>query len=131
MHASRQGHKELLLPVGGPIYQSALQAIKESGRDIAMLGVDADLFETDPSTQDFVLTSILKNMHISTYEAVMSSADGSFDPEAYVGTLENEGVGIAPLHNFEGKVDAELVAAVDALKQDIIDGKVSVTSYLS
>ncbi len=122
---------DVLLPVGGPIYQSALQAIKESGRDIAMLGVDADLFETDPSTQDFVLTSILKNMHISTYEAVMSSADGSFDPEAYVGTLENEGVGIAPLHNFEGKVDAELVAAVDALKQDIIDGKVSVTSYLS
>ncbi len=122
---------DVLMPVGGPIYQSALQAIKESGRDVALVGVDADLFNTDESTQDFVLTSILKNMDVSTYEAVMSSAKGEFDAETYIGTLDNGGVGIAPLHNFEGKVDAALVAEVDALKQDIIDGKVTVKSYLS
>ncbi len=122
---------DVLLPVGGPIYQSALQAIKESGRDVALIGVDADLFETDESTKDFVLTSILKNMDVSTYEAVMSSAKGEFDANAYVGTLDNGGVGIAPFHNFEGKVDAALVEEVDALKQEIIDGKVTVKSYLS
>ncbi len=122
---------DVLLPVGGPIYQSALQAIKESGRDVALVGVDADLFQTDESTQDFVLTSILKNMDVSTYEAVMSSANGKFDANAYVGTLDNGGVGIAPFHNFEGKVDAALVKEVDALKQEIIDGKVTVKSYLS
>ena len=78
-----------------------------------------------------MLTSILKNMDVSTYEAVMSSASGEFDANAYVGTLDNGGVGIAPLHNFEGKVDAALVEEVDALKQEIIDGKVTVKSYLS
>ena len=122
---------DVLLPVGGPIYQSALQAIKESGRDVALIGVDADLFQTDETTQDFVLTSILKNMDVSTYEAVISSANGEFDAEAYVGTLDNGGVGIAPFHNFEAKVAPELVSEVDALKQEIIDGKVKVTSYLS
>lgn len=122
---------DVLMPVGGPVYQSALQAIKESGRDVALVGVDADLFQTDESTQDFVLTSILKNMDISTYEAVMSSANGAFDAETYIGTLDNGGVGIAPLHNFEGKVDAALMTEVDALKQDIIGGKVTVKSYLS
>lgn len=122
---------DVLLPVGGPIYQSALQAIKESGNEIVLIGVDADLFETDESTQDFVLTSILKAMDLSTYEAVMSSSDGRFDPEEYVGTLENEGVGIAPFHNFEDKVDPALVDEVEALKQDIIDGTVAVTSYLN
>ena len=122
---------DVLLPVGGPIYQSALQAIKESGRDVVLLGVDADLFQTDESTQDFVLTSILKMMDISTYEAVMSSANGKFDPTAYIGTLENDGVGIAPFHNFEGKVDPALAAEVEALRQDIIDGKVPVKSYLN
>lgn len=121
---------DVILPVGGPIYQSALQAIQESGRDIALIGVDADLFDTDPNTQEFVLTSILKTMDLSTYEAVMASADGSLDFEAYVGTLENGGVGIADLHNFADKVDAALLAEVDALKADIIAGKVTVTSYL-
>ncbi|MFD5226820.1 BMP family protein [Microbacterium sp. NPDC058342] len=121
---------DVLFPVGGPIYQSGLQAIKESGKDIALIGADADLFNTDPTTADFVLTSVLKGMDISTYEAVMSAADGEFSGDPYIGTLENEGVGIAPLHNFESKVDAELVTQVDQIKQDIIDGKITVTSYL-
>ncbi|MDT0158679.1 BMP family ABC transporter substrate-binding protein [Microbacterium sp. ARD32] len=121
---------DVLLPVGGPIYQSGLQAIKDSGKDIALIGADADLFNTDPTTADYVLTSVLKEMDKSTYEAVKSAADGEFTGEPYIGTLENGGVGIAPLHNFEGKVDGELVKKVDQIKQDIIDGKITVTSYL-
>ena len=122
---------DVILPVGGPIYQSAQQAIKESGKDIALIGADADLFVTDPSTADVVLTSVLKAMDLSVYEAVLSSGNGEFDPEAYVGTLENEGVGIADLHNFSDKVDSALQDEVAQLQQDIIDGTVTVTSYLS
>ncbi|MDQ0615869.1 basic membrane protein A [Microbacterium sp. W4I4] len=121
---------DVLLPVGGPIYQSGLQAIKDSGKDIALIGADADLFNTDPTTADYVLTSVLKEMDKSTYEAVMSAADGEFSGEPYVGTLENGGVGIAPLHNFESKVDGELVKKLDQIKKDIVDGKITVTSYL-
>ena len=64
---------DVILPVGGPIYQGALTAIADSGADVAMIGVDADVFETDPNTQDVILTSILKNMKISTYEAIMAA----------------------------------------------------------
>jgi len=122
---------DVLLPVGGPIYESAMDAIADSGRDIALIGVDADLFVTDPSTEGIILTSILKAMDLSAYEAIMAAGEGSFDPTAYVGTLENGGVGIAPLHNFEGKVDAGLVAEVEALQAAIIAGEIPVTSYLS
>jgi basic membrane protein A len=122
---------DVLLPVGGPIYQSAMDAIADSGRDIALIGVDADFFETDPSTQDIVLTSILKQMDVSAYEAIMAAGEGDFDPEAYVGTLENGGVGLAPLHNFEDKVDPALVDEVTALQEAIIAGDVKVTSYLN
>lgn len=122
---------DVIFPVGGPIYQSAQQAIKESGKDIALIGADADLYETDPSTADVVLTSVLKAMDLSTYEAVLSSGNDEFDPTAYVGTLENEGVGIADLHDFSDKVDSGLQDEVTQLRQDIIDGKVTVTSYLS
>ena len=65
-------------------------------------------FETDPTTQDYVLTSILKSMKVSTYEAVMAAGNDEFDFEPYIGTLENDGVGIAPFHNFEDKVSDEL-----------------------
>ncbi len=122
---------DVLLPVGGPIYQSAMDAIADSGREIAILGVDADVFETDPSTQELILTSILKQMDVSVYDAIMAAGQGNFDAEAYVGTLENDGVGIAPLHNFEGVVDADLWAEVEALRDAIIAGEVEVTSYLN
>ena len=42
---------DVILPVGGPIYQSAAAAIADSGKDIALIGVDADVFETDPTVR--------------------------------------------------------------------------------
>ena len=122
---------DVILPVGGPIYQGALTAIADSGKDVAMLGVDADVYETDPTTQDVILTSILKNMKVSTYEAIMAAGEDNFDFEAYVGTLENDGVGIAPFHNFESKISDTLPAELDEVKAGIIDGSIEVKSYLA
>jgi len=122
---------DVILPVGGPIYQGALTAIDAAGSDAVMLGVDADVFETDPNTQDVILTSILKNMKVSTYEAIMSAGSGDeFDFTPYVGTLENDGVGVAPFHNFEDKVSPELAGELDKVKAGIIDGSIKVQSYL-
>jgi basic membrane protein A len=124
---------DVLLPVGGPIYQGALTAIADSGKDVAMLGVDADLYQTDPNTKDVVLTSVLKNMKISTYEAITSAEKDSanFDFSPYVGTLENNGVGIAPFHDFESKVNPDLTSKLDTIKKGIIDGSIPVNSYLN
>jgi basic membrane protein A len=122
---------DVILPVGGPIYQGALTAIEDSGADVAMIGVDADFFETDPTTQDVVFTSILKNMKVSTYEAVLAAGNDQFDFEPYVGTLENDGVGIAPFHNFESKISDTLAGELEELEAGIIDGSVEVTSYLN
>ena len=122
---------DVILPVGGPIYQGALTAIADSGRDIAMIGVDADQFETDPATQDVIMTSIQKGMDVSTYDTVMAASNGEFDPTAYVGTLENEGVSLAPFHNFEDKVSDSLADEIEQVKAGIIDGSIKVESYLN
>ncbi|MGX5680826.1 BMP family lipoprotein [Schumannella luteola] len=122
---------DILLPVGGPIYQSAVAAITDSGKDIALLGVDADLFETDPSTQDIILTSILKGIKNATHDVVAAAAANDYSNEAYVGTLENEGVGYAPFHNFESLVSPDLQGELDEIQAGIIDGSITVTSYLA
>ena len=122
---------DVLLPVGGPIYQSAAAAIREAGREIAMIGVDADFTETDPSVADLMLTSILKQIDVATYEAVLAAGNGEFDPEPYIGTPENGGVGIAPFHDFESKVSDTLQGELDDLQAAIIAGDVEVTSYLA
>jgi basic membrane protein A len=122
---------DVLLPVGGPIYQSAAAAIRDAGREIALLGVDADVYETDPTVGDLLLTSIRKGIDVATYDAVLAAGKGEFDATPYVGTLENGGVGIADYHDWASKVPAELDAAVQELKAAIISGEVKVSSYLA
>jgi len=122
---------DVLLPVGGPIYQSAASVIRDSGRDIALIGVDADVYETDPSVADLLLTSIRKLIDVGVEDAVMAAGSDEFDVAPFVGTLENEGVGLAPFHDFESKVSADLQGELDTITAGIIDGSIPVTSYLS
>ncbi|PZQ89653.1 MAG: BMP family ABC transporter substrate-binding protein [Leifsonia xyli] len=119
---------DVLLPVGGPIYQSAGEAIREKGGDIALIGVDADVFNTDPKVADLLLTSVMKGVDSGVYDTVKAAAEGKFDITPYVGTLENGGVGIAPFHDWESKVPADLGKKLDDLKAKIISGDIKVES---
>lgn len=122
---------DVLLPVGGPIYQSAGEAIRDSGGDLAMLGTDADVFVTDPSFGDLLLVSILKGMDVAVENAVLEAGQGNFDVTPFVGTLENTGVGISPFHDFESKVDPKLQSELDAIKAGIIDDSIDAKSVSS
>ncbi len=124
---------DVLLPVGGPIFLSAAEAIRDQGDDsgIVMIGVDADLYETSPDYADLFLTSILKGMSQGVQTVVEEAAAGEFSNEPYVGTLENDGVGIAPFHDFEGSVDPELQTQLDEIREGIIAGDITVESPAS
>jgi basic membrane protein A len=122
---------DVLLPVGGPIYQSAASAIRSAGRDIALIGVDADVFETDPTVADLLLTSIQKRIDTGVYDTIIAAGGGKFDPTPFVGTLENGGVALAPFHDFESKVNPSLQGELDKIKAGIIDGSIKVNSYLA
>jgi basic membrane protein A len=125
---------DVIFPVGGPIFQSAGAAITDSKKDIALLGADADVYNTFPQYDKLYLTSVLKGIDPATQAVVKASAKqakGTFDNVAYVGNLKNDGVGIAPFHDFKSKVDAGLQGELDKLKADIISGTLTVKSYLS
>lgn len=122
---------DVILPVGGPIFLSAGEAIRDSGREIALIGVDADAYETAPELADLFLTSIQKGVDVGVYEVVMNASTGDFDNTPFVGTLENGGVGLAPFHDFEDKVSPDLAAELEAIEADIISGAITVESPAS
>jgi basic membrane protein A len=122
---------DVLLPVGGPIFQSGGAAIEENGGDIVLLGCDADVFETFPTYSDLYFTSILKDMKTAVADVVLAAEAGDFDAAPYIGTLENNGVGIAPFHEYEDQVADTLQGELDEIKASIIAGDITVTSYLS
>ncbi len=122
---------DVILPVGGPIYQSAAAAIADSGKDTLMLGVDSDLAVADDSVKDITLVSIMKAIDVSVYDTTIAASKGEFDPTPYIGTLKNEGVKLSSFHDFESKLPSGLADELAALQKQIISGEIVVESVNS
>ncbi|HOQ22088.1 BMP family lipoprotein [Microbacterium paulum] len=119
---------DVILPVGGPVYQSAAAAIADSGKSTLMLGVDSDLAVADPSVTDITLVSIMKAIDVSVYDATIAASKGDFDPTPYIGTLKNQGVKLSSFHDFESKLPAGLTDELTKLQEEIIAGTITVES---
>jgi len=116
---------DIIMPVAGPVGLGAAAAIKERG-NAYLIGVDSDWVLTSPEYADITLSSVMKLMDATTMQVIKSVIDGTFQGGVVVGTLANNGVALAPLHNLESLASAELLAEIEQLKADIIAGKLSV-----
>ena len=119
---------DIVFPVAGPAGLGALQAAKASGGKVNAIWVDTDGCVSAESYCPNLISSVEKVMDVAVTDAIKSAQDGSFTNEPYVGTLENDGTSLAPYHDFDSKVPAELKSEIDALKADIISGKITIDS---
>ncbi|AMM21744.1 hypothetical protein AX769_18320 [Frondihabitans sp. PAMC 28766] len=122
---------DVIMPVGGPIYQSAAEAIKDSNKGQVLVGVDSDTFQTDPQNASLFLTSVEKGIAPATEAVVSDAAKGKFTDTPYVGTLKNDGVGLAPFHDYKSKISSSLPGELTKIKAGIIDGSIKVDSPAS
>lgn len=118
---------DIVMPVAGPVGLGSLAAAKETP-GTSIVWVDADGALTEPSSASVILTSVMKEIGASVFDAIKSVVDDAWSSEAYVGTLANGGVGIAPWHDFTDVVPETLDAEIEALRAGIIDGSIVVES---
>jgi len=116
---------DIIFPVAGPVgLGSSAYAAENEG--IRIIGVDNDLTVSNPNEADVYLTSVLKKRDEAVYAAAEEVIVNGTPGGAYVGTLENDGVGLAPYGSQDGDVPQELKDEVEALKAEIIAGNVTV-----
>ena len=120
---------DIIFPVAGGTGLGAAEGSAANPGKFATIWVDVD---GCTSTQYCagLLTTVVKNIPDAVRDAVLKGAKGeSLDASAgTIGTLANNGVSIAPYHDFDSKIDAALKAEVDKLKADIIAGTIKVES---
>ena len=121
---------DIFMGVGGLIGAPGFDVARERGG--YGIWVDTDGYFSLTGVQDVILTSIMKNMDNSCYAVIKDSIEGNFDGcGTYVGDLVNGGVGIAPYHDLESVVPADLAAEVEDLKAKIISGEITDTGCVS
>jgi basic membrane protein A len=119
---------DIVFPVAGPAGLGALQSAKASGGKVNAVWVDTDGCVSAETYCSNIITSVYKGMDVAVSDVIKAAKDGSYSNKAYVGTLDNNGTGVSPYHDFDAKVPADLKSEVDALKADIISGKIKISS---
>jgi basic membrane protein A len=117
---------DVIMPVAGPVGQGTIEAIEAGGGEEKIVWVDTDGCVTLPDACSLFLTSVQKKMDVAVQETTVAAANGEFEPGLYVGTLENDGVDIAPFHDFEDAVPAEVKERIEELREEIISGELTI-----
>jgi basic membrane protein A and related proteins len=130
--AEIQQGADVIFPVAGPIDEGTATAVQAAGGPASgyyMLWVDSDGCVSNPDACGVILSTVQKNIQPSLYDVLDKTVNGSFPTGNYLGTLTNDGVGLAPYHQLAGKVPAQLSSEIAQLTKDLISGKVTVRSY--
>jgi basic membrane protein A len=95
------------------------------------IGVDTDQYiSIGPPTNGALLTSAQKAIDVSVLDFFNQVAGGYLGGTDYSGTIANNGVLLAPFHDFDSQISSDLKGEIDALKAKLGDGSVTVCSFL-
>ena len=127
-----QANVDVVHPVAGATGNATIKGMFE--RDLWAIGVDTDQWVSLESVPEHaaLLTSAQKGIDVSVLDFFNKTFGGDIGGEDIVGTLENDGVLLAPFHDYEDEIAAisGLSGELDALRAAIIDGSVGVCDFL-
>ena len=113
---------DVVFGVGGNTGNGGLLAAKEA--NLMAIGVDVDQYNTYPEVQSALISSAMKNVDVAVYDYLKSVVDGTDKAGVVTANISNGGVGLAPFHDWDSKIPADVKAkiqeATDGLKNGTI-----------
>jgi basic membrane protein A and related proteins len=119
---------DIIFPVAGGVGLGTAEAAQETNGKVNLLWVDFDGCENAAQYCKLFISTVLKNISPIVTKTVEDAAGGNFKSGAYVGTLANDGVGLADFHEFDSKVPQDLKDELTQIKTDITAGKITLKS---
>jgi basic membrane protein A len=101
-------------------------ACQESKKAL-FIGVDSDQYLTLTTPGDTILTSAVKKIDVAVFAVLKQAKDGAFPGGQNLAFgLKEDGVGLAPFHDFDAKVPQTIKDAVDKAMADVKAGTITV-----
>lgn len=111
---------DVIFGAGGNTGNGALQEIAKAqgaGESIYCIGVDSDQWNTVPAAQKCLVTSAMKLITPGVTELVLKAKSGNFEGLTSMGKA-----GLAPYHDFDAKLPAEVKTKVDEIVKQMEAG---------
>ena len=102
------------------------QAAKDAGK--LAIGVDSNQNYMHPGT---MLTSMIKRVDVAVYDSFRDAREGTWQGGIQILGLAEDGVGWALDEHNRSLIPAEVEAAIEQAREDIIAGKIAVTDYMA
>jgi basic membrane protein A len=108
---------------GNGLFQAAKEYSEAEGTKVWAIGVDSDQALTaSPDVQEYILTSMLKEVGVAVYKTIEAQVNGTFTPGPNVFDLSVDGVGYS---TTGGYID-DIVTELEDYKAQIISGAIVV-----
>jgi len=121
---------DIVFAAAGQTGIGTFTACQESKKAL-FIGVDSDQFLTLTNPGDTILTSAVKKVDNAVFQTIEGAEGGTFaGGQNLAFGLAEDGVDIAPFHDFESKVPQAIKDAVAKAKEDVKAGTVTVPTGL-
>lgn len=112
---------EVVVALGDGTGLGTVNACKEKG--VKCIGYYYDQASVAP---EVIVSSVVNNWEPMMIKAINDIRADKFGNSFYMNNLANDGVILAPYHDYDSKIPDEVKKKVEAVRQDIISGKLKV-----
>ena len=111
---------DIIFGVGGNTGNGGLVAAKEKGK--LCIGVDVDQYISYPDVASCLITSAQKHLRQAVKSSIVSMVKGTFQPGLVTFDITNDGIGLAPYHDWDSKISADIKAKITDTTNKLKDG---------
>ncbi|HEX7555974.1 MAG TPA: BMP family ABC transporter substrate-binding protein, partial [Leptolinea sp.] len=113
---------DVIFSAGGKTGNGGLIAVagkSTADKPIYAIGVDDDQYLTVPEAQKVILSSAMKMITPAVFDNIKAAKDGTIKAGNFVGP-----VALAPFHDLESAVSAEIKAKLETVNKGLLDGSI-------
>jgi basic membrane protein A len=111
---------DIIFGVGGNTGNGGLVAAKEKGK--MCIGVDVDQYVSYPDVASCLITSAQKHLRQAVKTAIGNMVHNSWQSGLLTFDITNDGIGLAPYHEWDSKISADIKAKIADIAAKLKDG---------
>ncbi len=111
---------DIIFGVGGNTGNGGLVAAKEKGK--MCIGVDVDQYVSYPDVDSCLITSAQKHLRQAVKTAIANMVHNSWQAGLLTFDITNDGIGLAPYHEWDSKISADIKAKITDIEAKLKDG---------